>query len=149
MSNAKQNYLALVEKRKQEKAKRGDVLSIEMPSGAVWKYLPIKVQQYAIAGKVPMHLIAKLESVQNQPSKEMTQAEMVELGMSAMTITRDVMLNNLVEPKISLEETDDTITPEQIDPEDFEFFMKFVMFGGQADADLKSRAAAPKRKRAA
>jgi len=133
--NPKQAYLEIVEKKKQEKIEKGDVLEIEMPSGAIWKYLPVEIKQYAVSGQLPMHLLTKLDSVRNSPQKELTQDEIMQLGIAAMSITRDVMLNNLIEPKITLTETDESITPEMILPEDFEFFMNFIVRGSQADAD--------------
>lgn len=145
----KQDYLAIAERRKQERIERGEFLELTMPSGAVWKYLPVNVQQYAISGRMPMHLLAKLESVKNAPEKKLSQDELVELGLSAMEVTRDVMLNNLFEPRITLEETGDSLTPEMIDPEDFKFFMNFIMRGAQADANSKSSKTPQKRKRAA
>lgn len=126
-----QEYLALVEKRKSEK----EQLELKMPSGAVWLYVPFSLQQYAISGKLPMHLIVKLESVRNQPQQKISNEELLEAGISIMEITRDIMLNNLVFPKIALEEKEGCILPEQIDPEDFEFFMNFVRAGGQASAN--------------
>lgn len=147
--NSKEAYLAIVNKRKEEKIEQGEVLTLEMPSGAVWKYLPVNTQAYAISGRLPMHLVAKLESVKNAPQRTLTQEEILDLGMSAMFVAREVMLNNLVEPRITLEETPDSISPEQIDPEDFEFFMNFIVRGSQADANLKSQPAVKGRKRAA
>lgn len=140
-----EEYLELVKKRREEKP----VLSLAMPSGATWRYHPVNLQQYAVSGRLPMHLVAKLQTVKNAPQMPVTEAEMLELGMSAMEITRDVMLNNLVFPRIGLEEKEGHILPEQIDPEDFEFFMQFIMRGAQADANPKSQPALNKRKRAA
>lgn len=151
--NSKQAYLELVAKRKQEKTDKGEVLELPMPSGAVWQYLPFKVQQYALGGRLPMHLIAKLESVKNMPederAKNISQKDLFDAGMSMMEVTRDIMLNNLVFPKITLEETDDSITPEMIDPEDFDFFMNFVRDGGQSQQNSFRKPIVKGRKRAA
>lgn len=147
--NSKQAYLQIVEQRKQEKIEGGEVLEIQMPSGAVWQYLPFKIEQYALGGRLPMHLVAKLRSVQNAPQKTLTEDEQFDLGMAAMTVTRDIMLGNLVFPRITLEETEDSITPEQIDPEDFEFFMQFVVMGGQSQQNSFRQPAVKGRKRAA
>jgi hypothetical protein len=148
--NSKNAYLEIVAKRKQEKADKGEALELAMPSGAVWFYLPFRLEQYAIGGKLPVHLVARLRSVQqNVGAKPMTDDEEFELGMAAMIVTREIMLNNLISPKITLEETEESITPEQIDPEDFDHFLKFVVIGGQSSQNSFRQQSTPKRKRAA
>lgn len=151
--NPKQAYLQIVEQRKQEKIEGGEVLEIQMPSGAVWKCLPIDLQQYFIFGDVPKHLIAKLPSLQGMSEleafKRLDPHEREKMVMLGFTITRDVIFNNLIEPKVTLVETEDSITPDMILPEDFTFFKNYIMRGAQADANPKSQPAARKRKRAA
>jgi len=129
-----QDYLALTQQRKQAKIEAGQFLELEMPSGAVWQYFPIKMEQYAVGGGLPLQLLTKLKSIKDQPAKTLTDDEAATLGIRAMIVVRDVMLNNLIFPKITLEPGADSITPEQIDPEDFEFFKNFVMFGAQSAA---------------
>lgn len=128
--NSNQDYLDLVRARRES----AGVLELEMPSGAVWRYRPINLRQYALAGQLPMHLVQKLDSAKAS-ARELTDKELAELGVAALTITRDVILHNLVWPRVSLEPSPDTIQPTDIDPEDFDFFTRFVMSGGQADAD--------------
>lgn len=124
--NKLDEYLALVAKRKAAK----ETLELKMPSSAIWLYKSFDLKSYIVSGKLPAHLIGRLKSVQKLPQPEMSEDEMVKLGMSALEIVRSVMLNNLIFPRISLEEKEGYILPEQIDPEDFEFFFQFVMNGG-------------------
>lgn len=137
-------YLALVEKRRQERIEAGEAVEIAMPSGATWKMLPVKTAQYAVTGRLPLHMLKKLSSVRNMPEKALSPDEVETLGLAAMEFARDVMLNNLIFPKITLEETPDSITPEQIDPEDFDYFIQYLLGGAQAEANSKSRRAARK-----
>lgn len=150
---SKEAYLEIAAKRKAEKVEKGEVLELPMPSGAVWKYLPVDLQQYFILGDVPKHLIAKLSSVRGLSEEaafnRLNPEEAEKMILLGMTITRDVILNNLVEPRVTLIETDDSITPDMILPEDFTFFKNFIMRGAQADANPKSKPASSKRKRAA
>lgn len=101
-----------------------------MPSGAKWRLYPVNVAQVAISGRLPTGLLKKQKNM-----GKLTQEQQVDLGIQAMEMTRDVMLNNLVFPKITEERTSDSICIEDaaalIDPEDFEFFTKWIMNGGQ------------------
>ena len=130
----KREYLKLVEKRKQE----AESIEILMPSGATWLCKPINLRAYAAAGRLPMNLISALPSTRNKPIKQPTEAELREGGMKALLMVRDVMLSNLVSPRITLEETEDSITPDQIDPEDFDYFFNFVMNGAQVESKKNS-----------
>ena len=127
----KQDYLKLVKKRQSEQVAAGELISLAMPTGAVWKILPLKTAQYAISGKMPLHLLANLSSLKNAPKdleKDLTGADVLNL----LTMVSDAFLNNVVEPKITLIETDDSITPEQVDPADFEYFRDYIISGGQS-----------------
>lgn len=125
-----QDYLAQVEKFKSEKKP----IEIEMPSGSVWLCLPISIAQFAATDQLPSGLFSKPDG---KKSRQATEEELADLGYKGALLTRDVMLNNLVYPKVSLEPSPDTILPEQIDPEDFDHFMKFVIRGGQAQYSFR------------
>jgi hypothetical protein len=127
----KAEYLEVASRRK---GTDSAVFDLPMPSGAVWKVLPIKLDQYITSGRLPLHLIQHLGSVKNIEAKAAEFAEKLSGAdiVNMYTIVRDAMLFNVVEPKISLTETDEALTPEQILPEDFEFFRDFVFSGGQA-----------------
>lgn len=128
----KKDYLKLVAKRKASQK----LLELDMPTGAVWKYTPINIPQYAITGKLPLHILAGVKSLKSGMNAKQAAALESKLEgddiIKIYAMVRDVMLNNVVEPKITLEETEDSITPEMIDPADFDFFTQFVISGGQA-----------------
>lgn len=126
----KKDYLKLVEKRKSEKKP----VELAMPSGAIWLVRPINVQQYAVTGKLPLHILAGVKKLKNV-GKNQSELQNKLSGDDILNIyamARDAMLENVIEPKIALEETDESLTPEMIDPEDFEFFVTWVISGGQA-----------------
>ncbi len=138
-----QKYLDRVEQRK---AKR-DPLSLTMPSGIDWLVLPISIPQMAISGRLPTGLLRKSAEADQKP---LTQAEQAEAGLKAMEMTRDVMLNNLIFPKITLTPEPDAIcidnVGEMIDPEDFEYFMQWLLAGGQATQNSFRQPTAKKRR---
>lgn len=125
----KQKYLQTVQSRKDKRKP----IELDMPSGAVWLVLPLNVPQFAVTGKLPLHLLAgKTLASATETSEEIANKLKTDDVTAILEMVRDAMLNNVVEPKITLEETEDSITPEMIDPEDFDFFMTYVMSGGQA-----------------
>lgn len=152
------SYLAGVQTRKQEKVERGEFIELEVPStattGLKFKILPIQLEQFTIAGQLPMSLVGRLNSVRNLPSEEIqkrvSEEDLQIAGIRTLEMVASILLNNLVFPRITLEPTDDSITPEQLDPEDFDFLMNWILNrGGTADADLKSPKHSGKRRRAA
>lgn len=147
MKNNLNNYLALVKKRKAEREKDENLLiKLPMPSGMEWILTPVNPMQLTVAGKLPITLLGKV----NQSERKPTEQEMVGAGIAAMEMTRDVMLNNLVFPRITLEPSPDSIcisdVGEKIDVEDFTFFMEWLLNGSQVNADASSKSATDKRK---
>jgi len=138
--NELNEYLALVEKRNAEREALAvtnpeNLIALPVPSGATWLHLPFTLAQYAVGGRLPLHLAERLKAVRDAGGSEaeaLSEDEMTEIGVNSLLIVRDVMLNKLIFPKIRLEPGADSILPEQIDPEDFDFFKEYVMGGGQA-----------------
>jgi hypothetical protein len=126
----KKEYLEKQQKLKDE-FPEDKLISVDMPSGDTWKHIPFDFTQYAIAAQFPLHLIGKLRSVRNAPQKEMSEEELEKIGIASMRIVADVLLNKLVSPKVTAIETDDSLTADQLNEEDFEFFKNYVMSGGQ------------------
>lgn len=125
----KKDYLELVKKRKAAQKP----VELEMPSGAVWLVLPPNVQQYAVTGKLPLHLLAGKKSLKKAAQNADVMAENISGDdiINIYAMARDALFNNVIEPKITLEETADSITPDMIDNEDFDFFTSWVISGGQ------------------
>lgn len=123
------DYLALVEKRKAEK----EPIELEMPSGAIWLVTPVSTIQLSVAGRLPTGFYLK----KNNKNEPLTEREQAEIGVKAMELTRDVMLSNLVFPKITPEPSEKSIgieeVGEKIDIEDFNFFSGWLMNGAQAN----------------
>lgn len=127
----KKDYLELVSMRRASNIESGNLIELNMPSGATWKILPIKVGQYAISGKLPLHLLVNLKSLKNAPKNAEKNLSGNDV-LNMLKMVSDAFLNNVVEPKITLEETPDSITPEMVDAADFEFFRDYVLSGGQS-----------------
>ena len=109
------------------------IIELNMPSSAVWKIAPVRVEQYGWTGRrFPVHLIARLESVRNQPQRELSQQEIEKIKIHSERIVFDVLFNNLLEPRVTLQETEDSITPAQIIPEDLTAFAEWVLQGAQS-----------------
>lgn len=144
------DYLELVKQRKAEKAQNeNELIKLDMPSGATFLILPISIAQAMVGGGLPLDIMLKMDSVKNAPKKDLSEKELGKIGLKWLEYTRDVMLNNLIFPKISLTDEPDSIAPIDIDPEDFDFFMKWLRGGGQAAQNSKSQPTAGERKRVA
>ncbi len=136
MANNLNDYLALVKKRKAAK----QTVNLSMPSGMDWVLLPIDVQQLITSGRLPTALYMKIA----KDAKAATPEELMETTVKTLELARDVMLSNLVFPKITPLPSKDSIgieeTAEKIDTEDFSFFVQWLVAGGQAGQDTKSPA---------
>lgn len=89
-----------------------------------------------------MHLLQNLKSIKDLQNNPEALAEKMSGDdvLSMYAVVRDVMLSNVLEPKISLTPSDETLAPEEIIPEDFEFFCQWVWNGGQATSAASFRA---------
>jgi hypothetical protein len=142
-------YRELIKKRREARNGSG-AINLQMPSGAGWQVLPISLDAYLVSGKLPMHLLQKLESVKDLKvaTKVITENITGDEIVKMYELVRDAMLNNVISPRISLEPSDDTLLPEEIDPEDFEFFRDYILSGGQASVNSFRKPTRKKRKRA-
>lgn len=144
MTSAKQKYLQNVQKSKAAKTP----IKLEMPSNSIWLVLPLNVPQFAVTGKLPLHLLSGKAITETEIAEKVSPDDVSKV----LEMIREALLNNVIEPKITLKETDDSITPEMIAPEDFDFFMGWVLSGsqvtngGQAQANSKSRSKSTKRR---
>lgn len=127
-------------------------VDLEMPSGGVWKVRPISLTAYAASGRLPMHLLAELNI--GKGFSEDDKAAMLETLtgkdiVKMMAIARDALFTNVVEPRITLEEEPDSLTPEMLDPEDFEFWSGWVLRGAQASTSFRTEngARTPKKRK--
>lgn len=131
----KKEYLALVEK---QKLKKKPIL-LKMPSGATWKVLPFNIKQYSVSGKLPLHLFAELGSIKDLNAEEFESQINGKDILNMLEIARDAMLNNVIEPQITIEETEHSITPQMLDPEDFDYFTQWALRGGQAQNSFRTQ----------
>lgn len=135
MNNAKQQYLEIAKRKRAEQPP----VELKMPSGAVWKIIPLDPTSLALSGKLPLRAALSGRKNLNQPlNAEEMGAQLAEKlsgddVISILELTRDLILTNLLEPKVTLEETEDSITPGMILPEDFNYFMMHVISAGAAN----------------
>lgn len=134
--------------KKLASAKRGAkaVIDVTVPSGGVWKMIEPPIQQFVMAGKLPASLAAKMAAAATgkdvaDAGQEMLEKLTPEDLMQNLQFCRDLLLHCAVEPKIVIDADPDSeteIAPEDIDPEDFEFLIKWVMTGGKAGESLET-----------
>lgn len=117
---------------------------VKLPSGCVWKLKEPPIQQFIVSGKLPASLAAKMAQVstanggdQTAVSEALKQELTPEDFTNSLAFGRDLLLFCAVEPRISLNPTfEDEIAPEEIDPEDFDFLLGWVISGGKSGSGL-------------
>jgi len=137
--------------KKLASAKRTEIetFDVEVPSGAVWKLREPPIQQFVLAGKLPATLVTKMaeaaQKAANNGDLEAAKKEFFETLthediLTNLAFGRDLLLYCAVEPKITLDGTDsdETIKPEEILPDDFMFLISWCMKGGKSGDSLNT-----------
>lgn len=124
-----------------EYKKRKKVIDVLTPSGDVWKMRLPPIQQFIMAGKLPASLANKMALAANKggSKEEILESLETEDILKNLEFCRDVLMYCAVEPRIVANADPDSeteIAPEEIDPEDFEFLLLWVMTGGKLGASL-------------
>src|SRR5688500_9826047 len=116
MNEAKRKYLELINKKRAEK----QPVELNMPSGSTWKIIPLDPTALALSGKLPLRAALSGRNF-NQPmsveesAKQITERLSGDDIVNILELTRDLILSNVIEPKVTSEETEDSITPMMID----------------------------------
>lgn len=127
--------------------KKGEALmhDVTLPSGFVWKLKEPPIQQFIAAGRLPNSLVEKMaqitETYKGQDAATISAAVARVLEPSEMvaqlTFARDLLIHCAIDPRIVVNGTaEDEIDPTEIDPEDFNFLMGWVMSGGKSGEGL-------------
>jgi len=138
MNRVEEYKRRLAEKRAQE-ANQRMTAEITLPSGAVWLCCRPPLETWMMGGRIPQSLLGKIAGAQaGQPTPALAPDE----SLAAMIFMREAITFAVVEPKLRLqdaagnwiplpddkpEDSADYFNAADIDPEDFEFLMGWIM----------------------
>ena len=118
------------------------VEDVPLPSGAVFKMRLAPIKQWVATGVLPASLAAKMQTAAQSGNTEEVAKKVLasfteEDFVAQQNLAKRLLEHCCVEPKVSVAADDpDALQPEDIDPDDFEFLMKWIWSGGKSGESL-------------
>lgn len=123
---------------------REKIEELTLPSGAVFRVRAAPIAQWSTVGILPASLAAKMQAAAKATDIEGVAKQILATFtekdfMQQQELGRKLLEYCCIEPKVAVNsEAADTISPEDILPEDFQFLMQWLWSGGKEAQGLET-----------